>query len=171
MYLELRELLGGFGGNSISFFQELDLSHLSFWGDHPFPAPVRVAGRVERGEYGELETEYTAESVRIMPCARCLAPVREAFRERFVHTLRESDIDPEEEGDEFIPLQRGRLDVGRMAAADLLLEMEGVALCSPDCMGLCPICGGNKNELDCKCERSEPDPRFDALRDLMNNGG
>ncbi|MFV0399749.1 MAG: YceD family protein [Oscillospiraceae bacterium] len=170
MYLELRELLGDSSKNSISFSQELDLSHVAFFGSHPFSAPVRVTGKVERGEYGELETEYTAESVRTMSCARCLAPVREEFRERFVHTLRESDIDPEEE-DEFIPLQRGRLDVGRMAASDLLLEMEGIALCSPDCLGLCPICGGNRNDIDCKCERSEPDPRFDALRDLMNNGG
>ena len=37
-----------------------------------------------------------------------------------------------------------------------------VPLCRPDCLGLCPTCGADRNEEPCTC--AEPgDPRWAAL--------
>jgi len=39
-------------------------------------------------------------------------------------------------------------------------------LCKPDCKGLCPICGHNKNHGECSCAANEGDPRLAALRNV-----
>jgi uncharacterized protein len=43
-------------------------------------------------------------------------------------------------------------------------------LCRADCRGLCPVCGGNKNVTECRCETRGTDPRLaplEALRRLQ----
>ncbi|MGC9400295.1 MAG: YceD family protein [Anaerolineae bacterium] len=48
------------------------------------------------------------------------------------------------------------------------LELPLNPLCSPDCQGLCPECGGNLNRDECVCQETEPiDPRWEALRPLL----
>ncbi len=37
-------------------------------------------------------------------------------------------------------------------------------LCRPDCKGLCPVCGHNRNKGDCSCATEEGDPRLAALK-------
>ncbi|MFO7841307.1 MAG: DUF177 domain-containing protein, partial [Fidelibacterota bacterium] len=39
-------------------------------------------------------------------------------------------------------------------------------LCSPDCKGLCPICGANLNHMNCSCKTENYDPRWDKLKEL-----
>jgi uncharacterized protein len=41
-------------------------------------------------------------------------------------------------------------------------------VCRPDCRGLCVTCGKNLNEGDCDC-KTEPDPRWAALQELLEN--
>lgn len=48
----------------------------------------------------------------------------------------------------------------------LLLWLPVRSLCGPDCKGLCPVCGGNRNEAECDCRESFSDPRWEALRGL-----
>ena len=44
------------------------------------------------------------------------------------------------------------LDVSEDLRAELLLELPMNPLCSYDCLGLCPVCGCDRNETDCRCE-------------------
>jgi uncharacterized protein len=39
---------------------------------------------------------------------------------------------------------------------DILLALPQALLCREDCRGLCPLCGGNRNEADCGCRESGP---------------
>ena len=48
----------------------------------------------------------------------------------------------------------------------LILSLPMAALCQPECKGLCPVCGGNRNERDCGCDVKVVDPRLAALQDL-----
>ena len=43
-------------------------------------------------------------------------------------------------------------------------------VCSPDCQGLCPVCGGNRNLGECHCD-TEPsiDPRWSVLKELKDS--
>jgi uncharacterized protein len=68
----------------------------------------------------------------------------------------------------------GVLGLDEIVVADMLLEQDVVALCSPHCRGLCPQCGINRNEEECSCreddeEEDAPDSRFDILRALLDD--
>ena len=48
----------------------------------------------------------------------------------------------------------------------LLLWLPVRTLCSPDCKGLCPICGIDLNSGRCDCRQEFEDPRWDGLRQI-----
>ena len=62
------------------------------------------------------------------------------------------------------------LDVGELIRSETDLALPMKALCRPDCRGLCPVCGANKNVTECRCETRVTDPRLaplEALRRLQ----
>ena len=58
------------------------------------------------------------------------------------------------------------LDVDEIVKEQILLAVPTRMLCQPDCKGLCPDCGINKNTGDCACGTDEVDPRWAALKNL-----
>jgi uncharacterized protein len=48
----------------------------------------------------------------------------------------------------------------------LILSIPVKKLCSPDCKGLCPVCGTNLNYGTCNCKTEREDPRWDKLKEL-----
>ena len=156
----------------IPFSGKVDLSQLTRYGENPFPEPVQVNGKAKPiavvGSEGFYQVDYTADFVQCGACARCLANVKLERTMTFSHTAAESEAE-DAEWEDFLTLDNGELDVTGMAAADLLLESDEILLCSEDCEGICPVCGKSRNVKEpCECDTSVPDPRFDALRDIMN---
>lgn len=54
---------------------------------------------------------------------------------------------------------------------DVLREVVLLALpmqltCGDDCKGICPKCGQNRNQIDCRCETKVEDERWNGLRNL-----
>ena len=50
----------------------------------------------------------------------------------------------------------------------LLIDAPVAPLCRDDCAGICPVCGGDRNETPCDCVQAPRDERWaalDALRD------
>jgi uncharacterized protein len=94
-------------------------------------------------------------------CSRCLIPVRQEFevglRELFEH-------DPVE--DETYPLDHEEIDLEQPVRDTVLLELPLVPLCDPGCLGLCPTCGGDLNEIACSCPTAPVDPRWESLRQI-----
>lgn len=93
-------------------------------------------------------------------CRRCL----EAATGTVTASLREvcSD-DPDLEVD--YPVTGDWLDLEPVAHDACILELPLAPLCRPDCLGLCPQCGANRNDQSCTCT-TEPDPRWAALARL-----
>jgi uncharacterized protein len=58
------------------------------------------------------------------------------------------------------------LDVGSVLRSETDLALPMKPLCRPDCRGLCPVCGGNRNVTECRCETRGPDPRLAPLEAL-----
>jgi DUF177 domain-containing protein len=58
------------------------------------------------------------------------------------------------------------IDLGDPIRDALILEVPQVVLCRPDCRGLCPSCGQDRNEGDCGCAPGGTDPRWEQLRSL-----
>jgi uncharacterized protein len=62
------------------------------------------------------------------------------------------------------------LDVAGLLRSETDLALPMKPLCRPECRGLCPVCGGNRNVTECRCEPRETDPRLaplEALRRLQ----
>jgi DUF177 domain-containing protein len=96
-------------------------------------------------------------------CARCLtefeAPFDIAVHELFVP-------EPDEEADDYpLDLDTG-IDPDQMVRDIVGVEMPFSPLCRPDCLGLCPVCGGNRNLGECP-GHEEVDPRLAVLSDLF----
>lgn len=110
---------------------------------------------------GKVAAPWTGE------CRRCGGPVggevRAEVRERYV-AESETDVD-----DEAYPLADEELDLEPLARDAVLLELPLAPLCAPDCLGLCPQCGINRNEESCTCEQPL-DPRWSALDALRDEG-
>jgi uncharacterized protein len=49
----------------------------------------------------------------------------------------------------------------------VVLEMPFSPLCRPDCLGLCPLCGGDRNLGECP-GHEESDPRWAGLGALVD---
>lgn len=106
-------------------------------------------------------------------CTRCLEPVTRpleiAFKAVFADSSNES-LDRESEieigdMDESLVIG-GKIDLGEVVREQILLALPDQLLCSEDCKGLCPKCGGNRNLIDCDCADDDIDPRWAALMNL-----
>ena len=53
-----------------------------------------------------------------------------------------------------------------LAWEEFSLALPLKPLCGPDCKGLCPICGRDKNTESCSCGQGQGDPRLAALRGI-----
>ena len=61
------------------------------------------------------------------------------------------------------------LDLAPLLREEILIHTDKRILCKPDCKGLCPECGKNRNRETCDCEQDRIDPRFAALKDLLDS--
>jgi uncharacterized protein len=130
----------------------------------PPDRPVTVDAEIESVVEGLLVTGRVAATA-VVRCVRCLreldadleAEVRELFG------LRPGA--DEDEGYAVLPDDRLPLDT--MARDALVLGFPAFPLCRPDCAGLCPACGADRNTVDCGHGGTDLiDPRWAGLADL-----
>jgi DUF177 domain-containing protein len=101
--------------------------------------------------------------VLVESCARCLTPFEQPFELRVQELFAPGAAAAE--ADEY-PLVEGQVDLEPMIRDAIVLSMPFSPLCRPDCRGLCPICGGNRNLGECP-GHDEVDPRFAVLSELF----
>jgi uncharacterized protein len=130
---------------------------------HAEPADVQAKLGLTRLAAGLLFDLAFDVSI-IGPCQRCLEP---AHAELSV-AAREYQADvPEVEDEETTPYLEGEfLDVDRWATDSAILALPIVIRCKPDCAGLCPQCGADRNVVACGCEPPK-DARWERLRELL----
>ena len=113
-----------------------------------------------------------------MPCRRCLEPadvdVELDLEEEFhpVARIANAPVDdvPDEEYDEALLIDEHHiLDLREVIRQGLWLAAPVRVLCRPDCAGLCPTCGGNRNLDECRCDEAILDPRWVALQALLSD--
>jgi len=164
-----------------SFEGELDLSGEELYGEYPFVSPVKVRITAEN-QNRVAALRYTADLIYSRPCDRCLDISEKSFCLSFEHILaadseqlsrqlEETGLSRKLEQGELIIVSDFKLDIYDVVREDVILEMPTKFLCSEDCKGLCPVCGCNLNHSQCDCDASVPDPRFDALRALLEDNG
>jgi DUF177 domain-containing protein len=103
----------------------------------------------------------------VVRCARCLTERTQPFSvevsELFVPA---GTVEADEEEDERYQLVEETIDLDQLVRDAVGVEMPFAPLCRPDCRGLCPVCGGNRNLGECPGHEAI-DPRFAVLADLL----
>lgn len=107
--------------------------------DMRYQSPIRLTGHVEKSA-GTLRFQGVLSASLVRLCGKCL-------KENYEKLEREFDWFFETENKEIIePVENVR--------ELLIFEHPLVALCKPDCRGLCPQCGINRNEGTCNCKEN-----------------
>jgi uncharacterized protein len=123
---------------------------------------------------GDLTLESVVDGIYVhgsvagrfaMRCARCLKEFERDF-DVAMDELYAREPGPE---DDYALASDLTLDPEPMVRDAVVLEMPFSPLCRPDCLGLCPVCGGDRNLGECP-GHDEPDPRWQALEGLFPAG-
>jgi uncharacterized protein len=108
-----------------------------------------------------------------VPCARCVEPVEIPLTAEFDLIFRPAEADSEAPErsitapeTEIGYYQRDSLSLEDVLREQVLLTLPVRTLCKPDCKGLCPRCGENRNSTACTCDEGPADPRWEALSGL-----
>jgi uncharacterized protein len=108
-----------------------------------------------------------------VPCARCIEPVEIPLSAEFDLIFRPVGADggaPERSisasETEIGYYQKDSLLLEDVLREQVLLSLPVRTLCKPDCKGLCPRCGANRNTHPCSCGEGQTDPRWEALTGL-----
>jgi uncharacterized protein len=157
------------------------------------PGAVDLGGEAE--QVGQLATEGQAEvihehrgpkdivaDIRLrgkfqgkfeIPCARCVEPVQIPLGAEFDLIFRPAEADAEAPErsitapeTEIGYYQGDSLLLEDVLREQVLLSLPARTLCKPDCKGLCPRCGQNRNSQPCHCDEGPADPRWEALAGL-----
>ncbi|MGA2761392.1 MAG: DUF177 domain-containing protein [Candidatus Cybelea sp.] len=119
-----------------------------------FPEPVRVALELREADR-MLAVEGTVDARVHGPCDACLEDV-----DLEVHVDVDERLDPSHGRDdepfgESNVLTGQRLDVADLAQQTVLSVLPMGLRCKEDCLGLCGICGANRNMGECSCDRAQ----------------
>jgi len=137
------------------------------------PLEVNATAELLEGQIrvtGELQTRIE------MVCARCLEPVIEEVHrdfDLFYQPLLKGTPNEEErlkDDDTEIGFFEGEgLFLADVLKEQVLLSLPMKVICQSDCRGLCPHCGANLNQEQCRCERHTSDPRLAPLARLKQD--
>lgn len=94
-------------------------------------------------------------------CSRCLEPVSGPFAVE-VHEL----FEPEPVESETYLLEGEEIDLEPLVRDAVVLSLPSAPLCAEDCLGLCPVCGIDRNTGTCDCVQPAGDPRWAGLDQL-----
>jgi uncharacterized protein len=121
---------------------------------------------------GDLTLESVVEGIYVtgsvagrmtLVCARCL----KHFEREFDVDLRELVAREAGPDDDYAIDPDLTLDPEPMVRDAVVLEMPFSPLCRPNCLGLCEICGGDRNLGECP-GHATIDPRWAALEILLD---
>jgi uncharacterized protein len=138
-----------------------------------FLQPVHTEATLKRvGE--EIWVKGRITTVLSFVCGRCLSPYEFPVDSNFdlvclpeeLHELKEELDDCEIDR---LFYQSRRIDVREVILEQLNLTFPPKPLCSPDCEGICAVCGKVRRDGDCGCQVRETDARLEPLKSLKKD--
>ncbi len=160
--------VGFIAAEAVGYQREFDLAVASMRLDDLEVRAVQGVATVSRTARGLLvQVHVEADTPQV--CARCLKPFHQHLVADFEELYAFNDKGLSEEGLRYP--YTGILDLAPLIREYFILDIPISPVCSPDCKGLCPVCGADRNETDCGHTTATTDPRWDALRALLNPAG
>ena len=140
-------------------------------------SPLQTEGSAELLPHtlGEIRVRGHLAVTMRCDCNRCLEPAEFPMDSSFDLFYRPAeagavDVDEVEidEGEAEIAFYEGAgIELGVVLREHVLLTMPMQRVCRDDCQGICPVCGQNRNLINCGCEAKLVDDRWSALKKLQ----
>ena len=120
---------------------------------------------------GERKVKLSAQmdAVVDIPCSRCLTKVPTTFHIDSECLLDFTADAQDDEADRAAYMEGSQIKKKKFIYYEIFTRFPMKVLCREDCKGICRQCGKNLNEGECGCDRSSPDPRMAAIRDIFKN--
>ncbi|MBN1424550.1 DUF177 domain-containing protein [Candidatus Fermentibacteria bacterium] len=135
-----------------------------------FSAAGRVTVEVAPVNEGFLVTGILEIPVELA-CSRCLAPAEHRILEHFRIVLsRDSSAGDADDEWVFFAHDERTFDLAPLVRDLIIVALPAKPLCDDRCLGLCPVCGSDRNQTRCHCINSTIDPRWAGLLPLAVNG-
>jgi uncharacterized protein len=165
----------------IDFDLELAPGEVDFGGEAEQVGQLATAGRAEvlhehrgpRDIVADIRLKGRLGGKFQVPCARCVEIVEIPLEADFDLIFRPVSADSEAPErsitapeTEIGYYQKDSLSLEDVLREQVLLSLPVRTLCKPDCKGLCPRCGENRNSHACSCDEGPSDPRWEALAGL-----
>jgi DUF177 domain-containing protein len=170
----------------INFREEYPPDTIDLGPDMRQSAPLRTSGRATLIEEHHGHKEVI-QDIRVLgelatsvetACARCLVPVTREVARKFELLYRPRGVDG---GRAEISVTQAEAEIGYytgdgielrdVLGEQILLTVPMKVVCREGCKGLCPHCGRDRNQGECNCAASVPDPRWEALKELKDKLG
>jgi DUF177 domain-containing protein len=165
MFIDIHEL----ERDKLVFAQEFPPGRIDFGKEVAQAEPLLVDGLAELID-NEIRLHGHLRTAVEVSCARCLEPIRLPVDKEFDLYYRpvqsiasEEDVEIDDAELEVGFYQGNGLLLEDALKEQILLELPTKSLCRPDCRGLCPQCGQNRNLVECDCKPPDRDDRWAAL--------
>jgi uncharacterized protein len=167
----------------VEFDLQLPPGTIDFGDEVEQSGPLAAVGRAEvihehRGPkeiVADIRLKGRFSGKVLVPCARCVEPVELSLAADFDLIFRPvgADSDAPERSITAPETEIGYYQGDSLALEDVLREQVLLSLpvrtlCKPDCKGLCPRCGANRNHQPCSCDTGPIDARWEALAGLRS---
>jgi len=150
--------------------QELNRLYSGESKDFRFPDPLRVRLLYYRSGadlffHGRVETQIEGH------CSRCLKSYSFPLEKEFDFVLAPDSTSAKNKelnaGELGLSFYRGEeISLEPLIREQALLALPTRPLCDENCRGLCPRCGADLNESECRCHDTHVDPRMAVFRDM-----
>jgi uncharacterized protein len=136
---------------------------------------LHTSGQAEllKNTLGEIRIRGAVQVDFDCACDRCLEPAPQHIDSALDLFFRPQ---PKVDAHIEVQLEEGEIDVSfyegdgvslRIALRDyLILSQPMQNICKPDCKGLCPHCGVNRNTTECNCFEERAASKLASLREL-----
>lgn len=133
-----------------------------------FAGPLRLSGILQKQAPDRYSLKGKLNATLLLQCGYCLEeyefPLCVEIDSLFAKEQLEDDLDAD-----FYAMESDVILLDECVKTNLIMNLPALRRCRPDCKGLCPICGKNRNEEECSCggntqDEMIPDARFAALK-------
>ena len=140
--------------------------------EYAFPGPVRFEVTLTNTGGGFVATGSAETDVRTQ-CVRCLCEcsmrVRAPLDAFYIMPGREDEVPHEQEFG--LIIEGTKVDLEPAVRQAVILELPFAPVHDPDCKGICPVCGADRNVETCACVAETVSSRFAALEGLETPDG
>jgi uncharacterized protein len=155
----------------------LSLAFKDFGLEEPFMGPgLALDYALRRIPPSQILASVKAGALMHLDCSRCLKGFETLAVAEFSAQFEPAPEEPRNaRGQELddpelnlIFFEGDRLPLGEEIRQELVLKIPFAPLCEPQCKGLCPQCGVNRNRQRCGCEPAVKENPFAGLKKLFN---